>query len=312
MSKQFQQYFPHVTVPILATAVSGAGALGFIGAGYVTEPEWAATELAHAAAAITSSSSSNLARGSHGRLPIGIGFITWHLKASSSWPDVLARVLDARPAAIWFSFGDASSMIQWIREREKTLLPEGMPPCRIFVQVQTVAGALDAVRWGSEAGGHKVIDAIDNPAIPVLAAGGIADGRGLAAVLVMGAAAAVIGSRFVISKECPTSDAVKQAIIDTKDGGITTTKLDVFDKLRGFGWPEEYAIRTMRNRITDAYEQDNTMPTTEEFSDAIRRGDTTVAMVTTSQAVGLLNQLQSAAEIVEQIHAQAQKLLSRQ
>ncbi|KAI8056696.1 hypothetical protein BDF22DRAFT_667479 [Syncephalis plumigaleata] len=302
MSKQFQQYFPHVTVPIVQApmayasvgTVSGAGALGFIGAGYVTEPEWAATELAHAAAAITSSSSSsNLARDPHGRLPIGIGFITWHLKSSSSWPDVLARVLDARPAAIWFSFGDASSMIQWIREREKTLLPEGMPPCRIFVQVQTVAGALDAVRWGadiivaqgSEAGGHT--------------AGGIADGRGLAAVLVMGAAAAVIGSRFVISKECPTSDAVKQAIINTKDGGITTTKLDVFDKLRGFGWPEEYAIRTMRNRITDAYEQDNTMPTTEEFSDAIRRGDTTVAMVTTSQA------------IVEQIHAQAQKLLSR-
>jgi hypothetical protein len=65
----------------------------------------------------------------------------------------------------------------------------------------------------------------------------------------------------------------------------------------------------MRNRITDAYERDNTMPSTSEFNDAVRRGDTSVAMVTISQAVGLLNQLQPAAEIVKQIHAQAQKLI---
>jgi nitronate monooxygenase len=157
MSTQFRHYFPHVTVPIvqapmayasgweLATAVSATGALGFIGAGYVTEPEWATTELAHAAAA-----ASNITRDPHGRLPIGIGFITWHLESSNNWPDVLGQVLDARPAAIWFSFGDASSMIQWIREQEKISLPEGVPPCRIFVQVQTVAGACDAVSWGAD------------------------------------------------------------------------------------------------------------------------------------------------------------------
>ncbi|RKP27580.1 putative 2-nitropropane dioxygenase [Syncephalis pseudoplumigaleata] len=333
MSVQFQRYFPHITVPIvqapmayasnwtLASAVSQAGGLGFIGAGYVTDPAWAADELAAAA--------SVLARDRHGRLPIGIGFIAWHLGASPQWQDVLAHVLEARPAAIWFSFGDAAPMIRWIREQEKAL-PADVPPCRLFVQVQTVAGAREAVAWGAdiivaqggEAGGHsakenastlcllpEVLDALADTSIPVLAAGGIADGRGVAAMLLMGAAAVVLGSRFVLSEECPVSDVVKQTIIQSKDGGVTTIKSDLFDRLRGFGWPAEYAIRTMRNAATDAYERDQTMPSAADYADAVRRGDTTVAMVTTGQAVGLLNELLPAADIVKQIQAQVEKLL---
>ncbi|KAI9594248.1 2-nitropropane dioxygenase [Syncephalis fuscata] len=306
----------------LASEVSKAGGLGFIGAGYVTDVNWATEELTQAAAV--------LPRNVHGCLPIGIGFITWHLATSPIWQDVIASVLDARPAAIWFSFGDAAPIIRWIREREQAAATE--VPCRVFVQVQTVAGALEAVSWGAdviiaqggEAGGHsakknastvcllpEVIDAVRNTSIPVLAAGGIADGRGVAAVLAMGAAAAVIGTRFIVSKECPTNSRAKQAIIDGKDGGVNTVKLDVLDRLRRFDWPSEYAIRTMRNNITEAYEQDGSMPDPDAFAEAARQGDTTMAMVTTGQNMGLVHELLPASEIVHKINVELKQAIQQ-
>src|SRR5262245_48778351 len=172
---------------VLANAVTQAGAFGIIAPGH----EEAAIRREVAAA---------------GNARIGIGFITWQLGRN---PAALDTALDATPAAIMFSFGDAMSYIRRVKAAGITLI----------LQVQTLAmaraaaaaGADVIVAQGREAGGHggairgtlglvpAVVDAV--APIPVVAAGGIADGRGLAAALALGAAGVSMGTRFLATRE---------------------------------------------------------------------------------------------------------------
>jgi len=150
----------------LAAAVTNAGGLGVIGGGY-GDKEWLQRELLAA-----------------GNAPVGIGFISWALQKC---PDLLNVALAREPKAIFLSFGEIRSFAPQIKRA-------GIP---LIAQIQTVAqaraaaseGAEFIVAQGTEAGGHggtrstfplvpAVVDAVGN--IPVIAAGGIADGRGLA------------------------------------------------------------------------------------------------------------------------------------
>ena len=167
----------------LAAAVTNAGGLGLVGSGYA-DPSAIRRELTEA-----------------GNTRVGIGFILWALEKN---PAALDVALDAKPAAVMLSFGDPTPFSGRIRAAG----------CKIICQVQTLAQAKEAaatgadiiIAQGRDAGGHSgmtrgtmglvpaVVDAV--APIPVVAAGGIADGRGLAAALALGAAGVSMGTRF--------------------------------------------------------------------------------------------------------------------
>ncbi|MFN3673295.1 MAG: nitronate monooxygenase, partial [Bosea sp. (in: a-proteobacteria)] len=173
----------------LTLAVSRAGGFGILGGGY-GERAWLERQLPELSAA---------------GLPFGVGFITWSLARK---PDLLALALESKPAAIWLSFGDPAPFADQVKAAG----------CKLICQVQTVEMARDAVAkgadivvaQGAEAGGHgasrgtfalvpAVADAVGDKAV-VVAAGGFADGRGLAAALMLGAEGVVLGTRLYASQ----------------------------------------------------------------------------------------------------------------
>lgn len=172
----------------LAAAVSNAGGLGLVGGGY-GDPVWLRTELSRAKEAT--------------RRPWGIGLITWSIDRS-----VFDLALSYRPDAFMLSFGDPWPYAPAIKAAGCKLIcqVQGLEEARLAQE----AGADIIVAQGTEGGGHggghatlplvpAVVDAV--APTPVVAAGGIADGRGLAAALMLGAHGALIGTRFYASPE---------------------------------------------------------------------------------------------------------------
>ncbi len=281
----------------LATAVTGAGGLGLIGAGY-GDFGWVCQQL-------------DLLEAKRREGPWGIGFIGWCLT-----DNLLKECLARRPDVVMLSFGDPEP---WIDQCHA----EG---ARVFVQVQSVLAAEQAVRagadvivaQGSEAGGHgggraslslipAVVDAV--APVPVIAAGGIVDGRGLAAVFMLGAQAALIGTRFVASLEALSHDEVKQALL--RASGDDTLRTRVFDIVRGLNWPTPYTGRALVNRFTKRWHdhEDELLATRlehdEAFRTAVESGQIETAMVWAGEAVDLIKRIEPAAQIVETICRQA-------
>lgn len=219
----------------LAAAVSSAGGLGLIGGGY-GDADWLEAEFKNA-----------------GNAKIGCGFITWSLKKQ---PHLLELVLAHRPQAICLSFGDPQPFAERIKEGG----------AKLICQVQTRrdaeraidCGADIIVAQGSEAGGHgelrstltlvpEVADLIAarSPETLLCAAGGIADGRGLAAALVLGADGALVGSRLWASHEANVSARMHAAALAAT--GDETIRSQVMDLARKLDWPPRYTARVLRN-----------------------------------------------------------------
>jgi nitronate monooxygenase len=285
----------------LAAAVSQAGGLGLLGPGYHDEA-WIEREFAAA-----------------NGVSVGIGFITWHL---ARHPDRLQVALAHKPAAVMLSFGDPSSFVASIRAAG----------ARLILQVQTLADARAAaalgadvvVAQGSEAGGHgaqratlplvpAVVDAIAPR--PVAAAGGIADGRGLAAALVLGAAGVLVGTRFYASREALGPAAAKARLVD--GGGDATLRTTVFDLVRGLDWPAPFTGRALGNRLSASWHGREAELRTQlaaeqqRYAAAAQVGDVSSAVVWASEAVDLIRDLPPAAEIVQRMVSEASAALER-
>ena len=285
----------------LAAAVTHAGGLGLIGSGYANA-DAIRKELSEA-----------------GNARVGIGFITWALEKTPSALDV---ALDARPAAIMLSFGDPTSFVGRIREAG----------CKLICQVQSLAQAREAaaagadiiIAQGRDAGGHSgvtrgtiglvpaVVDAV--APIPVVAAGGIADGRGLAAALALGAAGVSMGTRFTASRESLWDQAMKATTLAA--GGDQTEQTRVFDVVRGAPWPAIYPGRALRNAFSvrwhgreEALAADQ--PTQEGAYLATAEDDFATRVVWTGEGVDLVNDIQAAAEIIARVIAQAVATLTQ-
>src|SRR5579863_10210936 len=221
----------------LAAAVTHAGGLGLLGGGY-GDADWLESEWAKA-----------------GNARIGCGFITWSL---AQRPEALSAALARRPAAVMLSFGDPTPFAAEIRAADAALI----------CQVQTVsqarqamqAGADVIVAQGTEAGGHgmsaplftllpQVVDAC--PDVPVVAAGGVADGRGLAAALLLGAEGVMMGTRFYASVESEGAAEAKQRIVAAVAGD--SVRSVVFDLARANPWPTGFTGRCLRNAFTERW-----------------------------------------------------------
>ena len=291
----------------LAAAVTNAGGLGLLGGGYGgtlgNEPD---LEEEYRAA---------------GNTPIGIGFITW---AAEQAPHMIDWAIARKPVCLFLSFGDPKAFARKATDA-------GIP---VICQTQTMrhveeavdAGASVIVAQGSEAGGHgghratmPFVPEVANylakraPDALLLAAGGIATGRGLAASLMLGADGALIGSRFWAASEALTPPAaVARAIAADGDQTVRTTALDA---LRGVAWPDPFSFRVMRNRVTDEWAHREAEARGQfgalkpALAEARAHDDWDVLPVVVGEAVGLIESRCPAAEIVAGIVAEAEKAL---
>jgi nitronate monooxygenase len=287
----------------LAAAVSNAGALGTIGSiGRV--PDQVVDDIRACRAAT--------------RRPFAVNVVAWPW---APWAlDFVDVVLAERPPVVTLSFGDPLPHLARCRAA-------GVPT---IVQTQDVAGAraaIDAgadavVAQGNEAGGHtgrrgtlafaaQVLDMAGD--VPVLVAGGIGSGRGVAAALAMGAAGAVLGTRFKASEECTASAGSKDAIV-ASDGGDTLYD-PVFDDACGLEWPKGVLSRALRNRFTTEWEGRRETLRTEvakgamfEFYGRLAQ-DPTTEINWAGESAGLVDRVKPAAEIVRELVAETRRRL---
>ncbi|MEO3889647.1 nitronate monooxygenase [Nonomuraea sp. B5E05] len=288
----------------LTAAVSRGGGLGLLGSGNGAQ-DWLARELAVLADERTGK-------------PWGIGFQTWAIDDG-----VIARALEHDPMAVMLSFGDPSPFVERIRRGDTALIIQvtDLEEARRAVDL----GADVIVAQGTEAGGHGarhgrstlpfVPIVVDLAApVPVLAAGGIADGRGVAAALALGAAGALLGTRFQATTEALIAPATAKAIVEGR--GEDTERNRVLDIARGSQWPAQYTARTLGHPFLDEWrgredELAAAAHARQAYQDAAARGEISALPQWASEAIDLINDLPSAADLVSALAAQAEEALAR-
>lgn len=285
----------------LAAAVSNGGGLGLVGGGR-EEPGWLDRELEIVAGGTDQ--------------PWGVGFQSWATDVAT-----VERALVHHPRAVMLSFGDPRPFVAPIRRAGAALIVQvtDLEEAREAMDV----GADVVVAQGTEAGGHggrrgtlpfvPVVADLAAPT-PVLAAGGIADGRGVAAALALGAAGALVGTRFLAALEALVTPSVTKAIIE--GGGEDTERSRVSDIARGAPWPSRYAARTLRNPFFDQWrgredELAADSAAQQAYREAVARGDLPAEPVWASEAIDLITEVSPAADLVGALAAQAEEALAR-
>lgn len=287
---------------VLAAAVSNAGGFGMIGGTSAGGADWLRDQIAAAR--------------TRTRRPFGVGFIS----SFPDTPDLVAVALEARVAAINHSFADPTPYVAAARDAG----------VMVFAQAQTLAGAVRAaeagvdvvIAQGGEAGGHAgsigtfallpaVVDAV--APIPVVAAGGIADGRGLAAALLLGAQGVWLGTRFVASPEWGGADWERDVVLSaTSDDTVQTS---VYDRLFDRPFPPGIDDRMVRNPFITHWQRniEDVDPGNRALQEQVRRaeaeGDLSVAGVSAGVSSGLISSPRPAADIVHAIVREAEDLL---
>lgn len=290
----------------LAAAVTSAGGLGLIGGGY-GDPQWLQREF-------------DQADGTR----VGVGFITWSLARN---PELLDEALARQPATVMLSFGELRPFADRIRAA-------GVPLVAQVQNLELARQALDAgadiiVAQGGEAGGHGmtlrstftlVPDVVDlvaerSPDTLVVAAGGVVDGRGLAAALALGADGVLVGTRFWASSEALVSPRAHQRAIGAT--GDQTLRTRVYDKVRRLDWPAEYTGRALGNSFLDTWHGNEAQLSASlpqainTFEKAVAAEDFDTATVFVGEGVGRIRQVRPAADIVADMVTDATRILNR-
>ena len=312
LTERLQIRHPVIAAPMdgiaggrLAAAVSSAGGLGMLGGGYSDEEAWFDREFSAA-----------------GNQPIGCGFITWALRRK---PEVFEAVVARKPKAIFLSFDDPEPFASRARAADVVL----------FCQLQTRADAeraLDCgadviVAQGTEAGGHggtratftlvpEIADLIAKraPGTLLCAAGGIADGRGLAAALMLGADGVVVGTRFWACEESLVPAPLKLAALAAV--GDDTLRQRLFDIVRQRAWPARYTGRVLRNDFVREWlgrehELAADKSQIERYRAAAQAADPQIAATIVGEAIGLIGSIEPASVILERMVDEAEQLLAR-
>ncbi len=285
----------------LAAAVSRAGGLGLIGGGY-GDAAWLDEQLRIAGAA-----------------RYGVGFITWSLERQ---PALLDRVLDHGVPAVILSFGGIDRFAPKVHDAGAVLLAQVQTVAQ--ARIAATAGADVIVAQGGEAGGHggmrgtmalvpAVVDAVGD--VPVVAAGGVADGRGAAAARMLGAAGVMCGTVFYASTESLAPVGAKQRLVEA--GGDETAKSEVFDLVRGRDWPPgPWQLRTLSNRFSERWRGDvdglraSLADRQRDYASAQEAGDFDTAAVIAGEAADLVRSVAPAGAIVKSIVDACDRLLA--
>ncbi len=280
----------------LARAVSEAGAFGMLGFDEDESEDQIREQLAILQAAPA--------------IPFGIGLVAWVLQRR---PQLLDIAIAAKPKLISISFGDPAPYVK--RVRAAGILLCSQVQSRAWALTALDAGVDMLVAQGTEAGGHTgaavgtlpllqiVLDMTDKP---VVAAGGIATGRGLAAVVAAGAAGAWIGTPFLLAQEARNSDTARERIRASDETQTIYTR--VYDRMTGKAWPKEFGGRALRTPFLEQWTgREDELPANENA----RAHFDPKEKIYAGQSVGLLREVKPAAQIVREISEGADALVAR-
>ncbi|WBB70058.1 nitronate monooxygenase [Micromonospora sp. WMMD812] len=286
----------------LAAAVSRGGGLGLLG-GANGDRDWLARELPIVAECAK---------------PWGVGFLSW-----AAGVEAVEQALEHNPAAVMLSFGDPRPFVELVRDAGAALIIQvtDLEEAREAVDL----GADVIVAQGTESGGHGarqgrstlpfVPIVVDLAApVPVLAAGGIADGRGVAAALALGAAGALIGTRFQATTEALVDPSISQAIV--RGRGQDTERSRVLDIARGSRWPSKYTARTLGHPYLDQWRDREVelaadAGAQQAYQAGVARGELPPLPIWAGEALDLVTDLPPAADLVAALAAQAEQALAR-
>ncbi|GKZ24942.1 hypothetical protein AbraIFM66951_011799 [Aspergillus brasiliensis] len=325
--------------PALAVAVSRAGGLGFLNnsiqnvAGDLEQASSLIKESQH----ISSPSSSSTFKPDISHLPIGVGFLLW----ADDLDTAITTIQKYKPCAVWLYAppSDQPDLLSiWSRG-----IRSASPGTQIWIQIGTLSEARRLltsserpdviVVQGAEAGGHgrandgiglisllpEVADAMAGSDIPLFAAGGIADGRGAAAALCLGASGVVMGTRFLAATEARIAPGYQKEVVRAEDGAVGTTKTLLYNHLKGiYGWPEEYTPRTVINRSFVEHQAGVGFEELKRLHDEVaKEGDKGWGpegrMATYAGAsVGLVHEVKDAETIVKEVREQVLERLGSQ
>ncbi len=290
------------TDPMLTAAVSNAGGLGVMGVSYF-EPA--------AIGAVAAEVRSLTDR------PFGLNLLLWDSEHS------VDAVLATGPAVFSTAWPTADQDLREIfaRAHDAGSMVMHMVPTLAEAERAAAAGADVIVAQGTEGGGHVglVSSTVIVPQVaravapvPVLAAGGFADGAGLAAALMLGADGVLLGTRFLATTEAPVTDAYKQVLVDSD--GHDTMLSEVPDLLAGAMWPGAHG-RVVRNRLVEMWtRRDGELRARRQelLHDAVAArgaGDTDRSVVWAGQSAGLIDHIEPAGEVVTRIVEEAELII---
>ena len=280
----------------LAAAVSEAGGLGLIGA--ANAPAEVVREEIRKAKALTDK-------------PFGVNIMLMSPHAE----EIANVVVEEGVKVVTTGAGNPGKYMKMWKEAGIVVIP--VVASVALAKLMERSGADAVIAEGTEAGGHigesttmtlvpQVVDAVS---IPVIAAGGIGDGRGLAAAMMLGAEAVQMGTRFLVAKECRIHENYKQRVIKSKDIDSEVTG-------RSHGHP----VRCLRNQMTREYArleaegksfEELEYLTLGALKKAVVDGDVMNGTVMAGQIAGLVKKEQTCKEMIEETMEQAEKLLGR-
>lgn len=284
-----------ISDPSLVSAVSEAGGLGVLATGHLN-PEGCVKAIREIKAKTNK--------------PFAV-----NIMLLSPFADELVKVVcEEKVPVVTTGAGSPGKYIQMFKESGTKVLP--VAPSVAIAKRMEKDGADAVIAEGCESGGHigkittmalvpQVVDALN---IPVIAAGGIADGRGMAAARMLGASGFQIGTRFLVANECTVHPNYKERIIKAKDIDTTTT-----------GASTGHPVRVIKNKLARKFEELEKNNATSEELDALGRGSLRKAVVEgdiengsvmSGQIAGLVNKEQSAEEIIKELYSQYKEIMN--
>ncbi|KAK0616260.1 hypothetical protein B0T14DRAFT_243358 [Immersiella caudata] len=341
-TNKLQAWFPTAKAPIiisapmlgaanatLAAAVSQAGGIGMIPGGL--DFSSSSPHLVTLRASLLTARE-HLSLPPSEPLPLGVGFLLFHPSLSKFVETTLPILTEHKVKAVFFFAPTPSTNGEdggIIKDITSALHDQNIV---VFFQVGNVAAARKAVQDGADvvvaqgvdAGGHQfvagsgvvslvpeVVDMVGREfpgrEVSIVAAGGIVDGRGVAAGLALGADGVVLGTRFLVADEADTPEYRRKLLIETEDGGVSTAKSTVHDDIQGTTfWPAPYDGRALvgqsyKDHVSGLPMEENI----KKYGDANQSGDTSRLVSWAGTGVGLVRKGGPAADIVRETRKEA-------